>query len=268
MPIPTNNVAYPVLVSNKSGAVASGFFYRGESSIYFITAKHVLLNRESDLLVKRITLTAYGPGLDWTKPTIIKLDLSKISSENRIKYNDDNDAIVLQIGECKSKDKISAMAGVNFQGPGIVTAAPENIRFFSDVEIGNDAYLFGYPSSLGIEKIPQIDYKKPLLRKGSIAQKNDIQNTIILDCPVYFGNSGGPVTEYYQASLNEYKCPIIGVVSQTIPYVDEWQNRHYGYTNRYFENSGYSVVVPMDPVMAIIQQFTVNVSPPEGTGTK
>lgn len=262
MPIPPDNMCYPALVTGNSGIKASGFFYGDEISIYFITAKHVLLNDKSKRRDTLLTLIAYSKPLMLAKPTTIELNLSTISSENRIKYNDDNDVIVLQVAKCEPPHALHLMEGMKLQGPGIVTVSTDSIRYFSDVEIGNDAYLFGYPSSLGIQNTPQIEYEKPLLRKGTIAQKNVSQNTIILDCPVYFGNSGGPVTEICevtQPGKRGYKCPIIGVVSQTIPYVDEWQNRHYGYTNRYFENSGYSVIVPMDPVMALIQQFTVTV---------
>jgi hypothetical protein len=63
------------------------------------------------------------------------------------------------------------------------------MRKFADVLISNDVYIFGYPSSVGHSG--QLDHTRPLLRKGIVAGKNEAKNTIILDCPVHQGNSGG-----------------------------------------------------------------------------
>jgi len=261
MPIPADNICYPVLMSNESRSSASGFFYRDEKSIYFITAKHVLLNKESQLIDSVTTLICYSKEQDWTKPAVMQLDLNVIFKDNRIKFDTDNDVIVLKVASSESLSdnkeeyKITGMAGIKGNNRKILGVGHKNIRNFSDIIVGNDVYIFGYPRSLGISDTPQIEYEKPLLRKGTIAQKNYKQNTIILDCPVYFGNSGGPVTEQVQVSPNRYEFPVIGVVSQYIPFVDEWLSVNYGYTNRYIENSGYSVVVPMDPIINIIESF-------------
>ena len=42
-----------------------------------------------------------------------------------------------------------------------------------DVLVANEVYLFGNPSSLGIQEIPQLDPFRPLLRKGIVAALND-----------------------------------------------------------------------------------------------
>jgi len=46
------------------------------------------------------------------------------------------------------------------------------VQKFNDVLIANDAYIIGYPTSIGKKNYPQIDYKRPLVRKGVIAGKN------------------------------------------------------------------------------------------------
>ena len=69
------------------------------------------------------------------------------------------------------------------------------LKMFDHVLVGNDVYLFGYPTSLGLEKLPQIDVHRPLLRRRVIAGTNPEKRAIILDCPAYFGNSGGAVLE-------------------------------------------------------------------------
>jgi hypothetical protein len=96
----------------------------------------------------------------------------------------------------------------------LVQNSGNNIKKIEDVSIGNDIFIFGYPTSLGIETHPQIDKRKPLLRKEIIAGKNINSKTIILDAPIYKGNSGGPVVEVDQVSLTKTKFPIIGVVTE------------------------------------------------------
>jgi hypothetical protein len=40
----------------------------------------------------------------------------------------------------------------------------EGMKKFDEILLGNDVYVFGYPSSIGLRKQPQIDYQKPLIR--------------------------------------------------------------------------------------------------------
>lgn len=130
---------------------------------------------------------------------------------------------------------------------GIVGVPEENMRMFSDVLIGNDAIIFGYPTSLSIKEAPQIDVNRPLLRKGIVAGVNMQTHSIILDCPVYFGNSGGPAVEIDHLPFGGEIVKMIGVVLQYVPYQDG------GMTFLIRANSGYSVVTPMDYVLKLVQ---------------
>jgi hypothetical protein len=77
-----------------------------------------------------------------------------------------------------------------------------------------------------------------------VAGKNQITRTIIIDCPVYPGNSGGPVIEVEsQGPISVYKA--IGVVTQFVPGT-VWGNT---------VNSGYAVVVPMDRVLETVERL-------------
>ena len=107
---------------------------------------------------------------------------------------------------------------IEIASSGIIGVSSENIKLFKDVLIANTIYLFGYPTSLGMKKIPQIDPLRPLLRFGILAGTNPNKKTIILDCPSYPGNSGGPVIEVEQVNLTQKKFRVIGVVSQFIPF--------------------------------------------------
>ena len=116
--------------------------------------------------------------------------------------------------------------------------------------MSNDIFIFGYPNSLG-EK-GQLDRSRPLLRKGIVAGKNDLNKSIIIDCPVYQGNSGGLVVERWQESITAYLASMIGVVSGFVPFIDRLESEAFGYGNTTVENSGYAVVTPIDRVLEMI----------------
>ena len=110
----------------------------------------------------------------------------------------------------------------------------------------------GGAGTLGIKDIPQIDPLRPLLRFGIIAGTNPSNKTIILDCPAYPGNSGGPVVEVEQVNISTYDLRIIGVVSQFVPFAETWVNVTHKYQNLTISNSGYAIAVSMDPVLELI----------------
>jgi len=95
--------------------------------------------------------------------------------------------------------------------------------------------------------------------------------SIILDCPVYAGNSGGPVLQVEQVGLRaqglQIEFAVIGVVAEFVPVAEEWLNKTHGYSNFEIGNSGYSVATPMDFVLEIISASatttnTMATSPP------
>jgi hypothetical protein len=118
----------------------------------------------------------------------------------------------------------------------------------------NDVFIFGFPTSIGLKAIPQIDYLRPLLRAGVIAGTNEQAKTIILDCPAYGGNSGGPVLEIEEEDFVK-KFRVIGVVSQFVPVAETWRNMTHGYNNTNISNSGYAIAIPMDFVLDLTAQF-------------
>ena len=99
---------------------------------------------------------------------------------------------------------------------GFLLVGIETVQKLEDVLTGNDVYVLGYPSSIGIQQAPQIDYSAPLLRKGIVAGINRSSGTIVLDCLVFQGNSGGPVLQVtHQGFITHFT--VIGVVSQYVP---------------------------------------------------
>lgn len=127
---------------------------------------------------------------------------------------------------------------------------------FENVAPGDDAFLFGYPKSLKLigdlnGGYYDYDYDKPLLRKGIIAGIDRKLKTIIIDCPVFQGNSGGPV---YELNLINGKSGVIGIVTRSVLNVQVSENHYYRQKNLTFENSGYSVVVPIDFAIELMKQ--------------
>jgi hypothetical protein len=138
---------------------------------------------------------------------------------------------------------------------GVLSVVKESIKHFSEVLMANQVFIFGYPTSLGLKTIPQIDYLRPLLRVGIVAGTNDQTKTIILDCPAYGGNSGGPVLEVEEERSGARKFRPIGLVLQFIPAIERWKNEPHGDTNTSVYNSGYTVATPMDFVLELVAQF-------------
>jgi len=129
--------------------------------------------------------------------------------------------------------------------------ATEAVKRFDQVLVGNDVMLFGYPHSLALQQLRQLDPDRPLLRKGIVAGKNPDTKSIILDCPVYFGNSGGPVLEIDRQGLGGERLFIIGVVDQYVPFVQLAGAQTFAMQIE--SNSGYSIITPMDFVLELTQ---------------
>jgi len=112
--------------------------------------------------------------------------------------------------------------------------------------------MFGYPTSLTglIREI--FDPSEPLLRKGIVAGINLGKRTIIIDCPAYFGNSGGPVIQIEHPALNQTRFRIIGLVSGFVPFQEEWENKTMGYSHLIKSNSGYTVVEPIEIALELV----------------
>jgi hypothetical protein len=112
---------------------------------------------------------------------------------------------------------------------GPVLASTDGIKKLSEVLTADDVYVFGYPSSIGIQQSPQIDYNTPLIRKGIVAGINDANKTIVLDCLTFQGNSGGPVLEVTRQGLST-NFSVIGVISQYVPITETWVNATLNYS--------------------------------------
>jgi len=245
-----------ILLPNRSRG--TGFrIYNEKREIFLVTAKHVLFNDSESLHCNAIDILCRTLSPTGGEDHRISIDLVKCKPKPHVSA----DVAVVKIGELipaeeidKSgeTDRVEYLDGIEvlIQGEGdFIIGSRRAIKGIDDVVISKDIFLVGFPSSLGLEDSPQFDYGLPLLRKGIVANIYRKQSTIILDCPVFPGNSGSPVLQFNEAN----KINLIGVVSQYIPYVQKWASlRDPKLINSEHLNSGYSVAVSMDKVFELI----------------
>jgi hypothetical protein len=258
--IPDDNLAYPVLISLETGSNGSGFFLNYDSRIYLVTASHVLFDETSgNLKAQRAKLLSYSVDPKETDRNIIQLDLKTLVETRRVRKHSSEDVAVVFIAMSKEKADTGQRSLSVVPGVVVIQKAPSGIlgvnsgsvKPFKDVLTANTIYVFGYPTSLGMKEIPQIDPLRPLLRFGIVAGTNPDRKTIILDCPSYPGNSGGPVLEVEHIDLGKKNFKVIGVVSQFIPFEETRVNITHKDKNLAISNFGYTVAVSMDPVIEL-----------------
>ena len=226
--------------------------------MYFVTARHVLFDENKParpLNCKQAELLSYSKNPKETGKNVISLNLEALAVAGEIKAHPTHDVVVVRIAtSTKGSNTISLIAGATkreMMPSGILSVAIPVTKKLDDVLVANDIFIFGYPHSIGIKDAPQIDYSRPLIRKGIVAGINREKKLIIIDGLIFQGNSGGPVLELERDTFKS-TLHIIGVVSQFVPTVETWLNRNYGYQNNQIYNSGYSVIVPMDMVLELI----------------
>jgi S1-C subfamily serine protease len=256
--IPEDNLAYPVLITVGTSSTGTGFYLNTDKAIYLVTAKHVLFKPDTgELISDKATLVSYSKDLKDKSQNIINLNLLALLQTGNVISHKTSDVAVVKILTMTPEKVTHFLSGATIQSRaqnGILGVHRSTIKPFGEILVANDVFVFGYPASLGMKDIPQIDYQRPLLRKGIIAGKNENLQTIILDCPVFPGNSGGPVLEVEEEGF-ELKFRVIGVVSQFVPIAETWLNTLFGYTNLSISNSGYSVATPIDFVVEIINEI-------------
>lgn len=251
--LPEDNLSMPVMITIPLGnqnMKASGVYYESNRAMYLITAKHVLFEENSTILrtTQTITLTSYnsGGGRD-----SIGLRLGKLSARGRIKFHPVADVVAIRIAYERSTDTEEVMAVGDLRLPAVTDYS---LKTFSESFVSNDVFVFGYPAAIGLPKIPQIEYEKPLIIKGNIAGKNTTNRTLIIACPVYPGNSGGPVVEVEDIRPDYTGFRIIGIISQWIPYTADVYDK-YNLGAKVYPNSGYAVVVASDSIIDVLRMF-------------
>lgn len=273
--IPEDNLAYPVLLlmGNSSG---SGFFLNTPTATFLVTAKHVLFDPATNRLRSdSLELISYPREIKDVRRNVLALDLVVLKNGGNIKAHSSEDVVVIRVASVTPapaeigaqpnlvaplqpntvNGMLSFLPGVTVKetvGHFVGVSIKDGIKTFAEVLVGNDVMMFGYPTSLALIPNPKIDFQRPLLRKGIVAGEHPQQRSIILDCPSYQGDSGGPILEL-ESEFPTQTYRVIGVMSAFVPFADTWKNEHFNYVNTTLQNSGYSVVTPMDFVLELIK---------------
>lgn len=203
----------------------------------FTESQHLKLRNSELTLFSTVAKKYGGPGVNE-----IKILLNKLLDRGQIKFHASQDVAFIKIGIYqKDINWLNFIEGVMLRhGKGIVSLSEKDVKYFKDVNIGNEVYAFGYPTSITSVN-PWLDIKLPLLRKGIVAGKNELLNAIILDCAAFYGNSGGLVMEGETVGLGGKRGKAIGIITNLVPFTRKW-----------VQNSGYAIVVPMDAIDELI----------------
>jgi hypothetical protein len=250
--VPDNLLAIATLISTGSSS-GSGLVFRTDRFAYLVTAKHVLFDEKGDLRVQEIEIV--NQTTDISDDSVFRLAIDFAVTIPKFHYA--ADVAVVKIGRVRLENKkpvVTYVKGVQRLERGVSKPflwKQEDVSRFDDVLISNEVYISGYPTSLGIRSSAQFDYNKPLLRRGIVAGIYKQAKTIILDCPVYYGNSGGPVIQVVEEAGKKV-FTLIGVISQYIPFVQTWKNDREKLVHTEYLNSGYSVATSFDLVVDLI----------------
>jgi hypothetical protein len=255
--VPPTHMSLPVEieipVGNGKIALGSGFLMISQANFcYLVTAGHVIFDMKSQLLLgARALFRVAASDYHDTTRNELDADLVDLQSRNQIYRHKSADIVIIRLGS--ANDTMIYLKGVTFSRraiTGLETRGVEMLQAYDDVFVGNDIYLYGYPSSIGLMNQQQFDMHMPLLRKGIIAGKFAPRHTLIIDCPVYKGNSGGPVLQASPAGDGGTTFKIIGIATQFIPF-DESRTNAIS-PGMLFTNSGYSVVESSDKILELI----------------
>jgi hypothetical protein len=254
--LPKDNLAYPVLLTFGDSGRGSGFYLNDNQAVYVVTACHVLFKDRLELYPGSVILTSIAS--DFATKAVFELDCPRLLADGALKKHDRADVAVCKLATLTAGATgytIMPLPGVIAKsklpaGTNVMGVPTDHVRKIDDVLVSNDVFLFGYPTSLG--RNAQIDPAMPLLRKGIIAGKTE-DRKLIIDCPVYFGNSGGLVQEIHHVDQNTTYYYGIGVAVEMVPFVEElWSKQFKVQTGVRYENSGYSIVEPMDRVLELL----------------
>jgi hypothetical protein len=252
---------FPALIAHEKG-VGSGCFIRLSNSVYLITAKHVLFAEPEgtnvpQLLSPTAMVKSYSHvGTTNVSERTIAIDVAQLFGRGEVRFSTNRDVALVRIEECSSNDVniVSSLPGVAFVSAdtGLQLGGPDFLCVAKDIDVGAEVFMFGYPISLTGPISAVFDPSEPLLRKGIVAGVNLARKTIIIDCPSYFGNSGGPVIQVDHPAFGQTRFRIIGLVKGFVPFQEEWENKTMRYSHVLKSNSGYTLIEPIDIALELV----------------
>lgn len=168
--LPQDNLYYSVLITfEDKKSYGSAFRLKYKNSNYLVTARHVIFDEHNQLIGKKIKITCQNiTNVD--DPAIFEIDLESAFC----KYDKLNDIAIIKLGEFKNILPYNTDLKhdtTDYKRPSILSAEnyvkevyiPDNLQLVSldvdatrgidEIRIGNEVFLMGYPTSLGIQKM-------------------------------------------------------------------------------------------------------------------
>lgn len=247
-------VQLTVLIQIDKTSSASGIIVIDSSNnLLLITAKHTFYDPNTNFTIlngKIATISLYTKDFRKDDATYIFLNIPYIANNKLLICDSIHDICIVKLAKAELSGAIKYNEGIFREGKNAsyVHDHFENIIMSKkDIFLGEDVFITGYPTSIGLQQIPQFDYYRPLLKRGAIASVSEDLDNIIIDCPVFHGNSGGPVF-LERKGFNSYSLKLIGIVSQFIPLL----NSTLSGKDKTLENSSYGVIVPIEYAQKLI----------------
>lgn len=257
-------------------SMGSGIYVAHKSDIYFCTARHVVFNettkenkRTFSLKNSKARIKSYPKKSNFKIQDEIELDLSIVIKSQNISFNAHVDLCVIKIGSI-AESSFKFVSGIKAISKKIDlnVASSSMIKSASNIEVGEETYVIGYPKALAKfqPQSPMYNYELPLVRKGIISCMNDYKSFVI-DCAVYGGNSGGPVfvaenlfTQVNNGFQIDTKTYLVGIVTKYIPLVNTSASLKSNSDGRKIsipslENSGYGICITFELIQQEIDKL-------------
>jgi hypothetical protein len=249
----------PTLIITGAGTAGSGCFIQLSNSVYLVTARHVLFAEPQgttppSLLSPMAQIRSYSQaGTTNVSARDMSLNLAQLFRDGEIRYSTNRDVTLVRVEECIPGNSSvgTPLPGV-YKDPRVGISTSGDVWSITNIQVGGDVFMFGYPLSLTAPIQQMFDPSQPLLRKGIVAGVNLEKRVVIVDCPSYQGNSGGPVIQIDHPSFGLTANHIIGVVSSFVPFEEEWENKTLHYSHKFVSNSGYTIIEPMDIALELV----------------
>lgn len=252
--LPLNNLSYPIRLEF-TDSVGTGFFINYKGKAYLVSAGHNFIDSVENKYEFCIAI-AYTSDIRKNKTWRLAINILESIANNHFFENVVEDVAVIYIGDIDGLNiKIpNEVKVIEAQDEMLISVKETAIREIEDVIISADVFVLGYPVSIGLEDMPQIDFEKPLVKKGSVAGINFDKKTIILDCEIYKGNSGSPVIQGVQIDLLNTEYKLIGVIVEYVAISQRQDAENIIETGKEpYVNSGYSIAVAMNVVLDLIR---------------
>lgn len=263
-------ISLAVLIQVGKG-YGSGLYLATENAIFLVTARHVLWQPQVDPQTKKIKafnlinsiidIFSYPRDTKFDAADQVQVDLRVLFKNKQLSFSQTHDVCVFKLADIAG-GKMQLVEGIIKKTPklNINSAHLSMIKPFDAITIAEDLYVIGYPKALAMIPTNSFDFNKPLVRKGIVSGKNP-NRTIVIDCAVYPGNSGGPVfiTEKRIEQTDNGmtmadKRYLAGIVSKFIP----WLNNRF--KPPHVENSGYGLMVAFDEVYKELRKLDIEIS--------